>query len=262
MTDYESRAANERAHNKHVAESAAALSSEDVARFAPAVPAFEFAFEIYYRYLDRRMPNRKLDEYVLARQARSPRSLRLLSLGCGTGDWEIDVARRSGGRLAVTLADLTPELLEKAADAGRREDLNVETKVCDVNEILLPERAFDFIVCRSSLHHFLKLEHVFDQINRGLTAEGRFLVLGEWVGRNGLQYYPQAERIIQAIFQALPARLRLNRYTNETDSRIPSIDFGANSFEAIRSQEIVGLLMERFDPVEHVLYDGIVTPLL
>ncbi len=257
---YQLRVETERAHHRKLAE-ASAVEGE-VRRFSPKVPAFEHAMGLYGPWLTSRMPHLNLENFVLERQREAERSLKLLTLGCGTGDWEVGLARSSGKRLAVELVDLVPELLTAAQKVAERDGLAVSTRGCDVNRIEIPSGAYDFILCRSSLHHFIELEHVLDQVSRGLAPGGVFLVLGEWIGRKGLQIYPETEPLIQAFFRALPERLRRDAYTEQIRTAVPNMDHGVNSFEARRSDEILPLLLERLRPVEYVAYDAMVTPLL
>jgi len=258
--EYEQRVANERLHH-----SQAARANEidgEVRRVSPTVAAFQFAVRVYEPFLKERMPHVDLDVHVVEGQAHSHRPLRLLSLGCGTGDAEVKLARQTSGVLQVTLVDLNPDLLEGAKRAAIAEGLHLEVKAADINEIQIPPDSYDFIVCRSSLHHFLELEFVLEQVNRGLAPQGEFLVSGEWIGRRGLQMYPETQRLAQSIFERLPPRLHLDAYTGATDSELPNIDHSVNSFEAIRSDEILPLLLDRLQPLEYVAYDGLVTPLL
>ena len=258
--DYAQRVANEQEHHAHIAR--ANEAEGEVRRFVTPVGVFQFAMSVYAAFLKERMPTVDLDVHVVSRQRASPRPLRLLSLGCGTGDAEVKLIRETSGALQVTLLDLSPDLLEAARRAAAEEGFPLEVKAADVNEMEIPPGSYDFIVCRASLHHFLKLEHVLDQVNRGLAAQGQFLVSGEWIGRRGLQRYPDAQRMAQSIFDRLPARLRRDSYTGEIHSTLPDIDYSVNSFEAIRSEEILPLVLDRLRPLEYVVYDGLLTPLL
>jgi SAM-dependent methyltransferase len=257
---YQQRVANERLHHGRTAK--ANEVEGEVRRFVPTIAAFQYAMKVYEPFLKERMPHLDLDVHVIERQARSRRPLHLLSLGCGTGDAEIRLARQTSGMLRVTLLDLNPDLMEAARRAAATEGLPLQVKTADVNDAEIEPDCYDFIVCRASLHHFMRLEHALEQVNRGLASQGEFLVSGEWIGRRGLQMYPETERLAQSIFDKLPERLRLDAYTGEVDSVVPNIDHSVNSFEAIRSEEILPLLLDRLRPVEYVAYDGLVTPLL
>jgi SAM-dependent methyltransferase len=186
----------------------------------------------------------------------------VLSLGCGTGDWEFAVAREAPGRIEFELVDLNEHLMASARRLAAAEGLPLTTRVGDVNRIEIEPCAWDYVLCRSSLHHFLELERLFGEIRKGLRPGGAFVVIGEWVGRNGLQLYPETERAAQAIFERLPERLRRDNYSGRIDSRVPNVDHSVNSFEAVRSEDIMPLLLRCFEPVGYVLYDAYVSLLL
>ena len=83
-----------------------------------------------------------------------------------------------------------------------------------------------------------------------LVPSGEFWIIGEAIGRNGNQLWPEALDAANRIFSSLPERFRRNALTRKVDSTVPETDFGANSFEGIRSEEIEPLLLRYFDPVE------------
>ena len=237
-------------------------SETDVVRFIPGVSAYNYAMQQYAPYVLRHMPNVNVQHYMLGRKLPDGRKPRVLSLGCGTGDWEFALARQAPEQLEFELVDLNARLMEAAKRLAVAENLPLTTRAADVNTIELEPVSYDFVLCRSSLHHFLELERVFGEIRKGLRPGGAFIVVGEWVGRNGLQLYPETERAAQAIFDTLPDRLRKNAYTGEIDRTVPNIDHSASSFEAIRSEEIMPVLLRFFEPVEHVLYDAYISLLL
>ncbi len=140
--------------------------------------------------------------------------------------------------------------------------LPLETEVGDVNHLELAPQSLDFVLCRSSLHHFLELEHIFQQIRRALKPNGELLVLGEVIGRNGLQLFPETEEFLNRLFRTLPERLRKNSYTGEIDEVVPNVDHSVNSFEAVRSQDILPGLLAHFRPIAHITLDAIISPLL
>ena len=257
---YEERIKNEIHHYTTLLDHQA--QSDEVTGVLPRVPVFEYGLKVYQPYLGAQMKNLDLESYVVNRQSTLARPMRLLSLGCGAGDWEMRVAIRSRAQISIHLVDLSMDLLRKACEVGKREGVSVDTTVRDVNEVDLPRDYYDFVLCRSSLHHFLELERLFDQIRKTLTRGGQFIVVGEWIGRNGLQVYPETESVAQSLFDELPDRLRLNRYTNAIDTKVPNVDHSVNSFEAIRSEDIMPLLLENFTPYEHVTFDAFLSLLL
>lgn len=237
-------------------------SGDAVERFAAAIPAFDYAMQLCNPYVVERMPNIDVLGYMHRRAADLGRTVRVVSLGCGTGDWEFAGARQTGGEVAFDLVDINEHLMSAATRLSQAEGLPISTIVADVNRIDLPARAYDFVLCRSSLHHFLELERLFEQIRRTLVPGGEFVVIGEWVGRNGLQLYPETERVAQKIFDTLPERLRLSSYTGRIDHVVPNEDHSVNSFEAVRSEDIMPLLLKSFTPREYVTFDAYISLLL
>lgn len=234
----------------------------EVQQIEPKVPAFEHAMRLYNRYTKSKMPHVNLEAYAAEYVEMSPRTVRLLSLGAGTGDWELAVARRAPQRVEVTLVDINEDLMRGALAVAERDGIVLRTLVEDVNSLGISPHAYDLIVCRSSLHHFIALEHILTQIKGGLSTGGEFLVIGEVIGRNGLMLYPETEQVAQAVFSALPARLRFNHYTKLIDDTVPNIDHSREMLEAIRSEEILPLLLQSFTPVQYVTFDAFVSLLL
>jgi ubiquinone/menaquinone biosynthesis C-methylase UbiE len=234
-------------------------SSEEIRRFSWRVGAFDRAMQIYSPYLQSLMPDIAINPRVLERIRNMDCPARILTLGCATGDWELTIAREFPDKTEVTLVDLNSELLQEGASYGEKYGLKVNTHSADVNTYEIKPGYYDFIVCRSSLHHFIMLEEVLQKIHGGLAEGGEFLVIGEWIGRNGLQIYPETEALANKMFAELPERLRRSAYTGQVDKRLPNIDHSVNSFEAVRSEEILPAVLKIFKPVEYAAYDTLVT---
>jgi len=257
---YDERVRNEQAHYSSLL--AAQPPGTEPKRPQPRVSVFEFAMQRYSAYIRSKMPHATLESHVVDFTDRSAEPTRMLSLGAGAGDWELAVARRTSPPMEITLVDLNEELMRSARVAAETRGITLSTVVADVNSIRITPHHYDLIVCRSSLHHFVELEHVLTQIRKGLSSRGEFLVIGEVIGRNGLMLYPETEAVAQGIFSSLPPRLRFNHYTKQVDEVVPNFDHSKGSFEAIRSEDILPLLMERFTPVEHVTFDAFLSLLL
>jgi len=64
---------------------------------------------------------------------------------------------------------LSMELLGAARNVAQERHLAVRTLVQDVNALELEPGSYDFVICRSSLHHFVELEHVMAEVKRALA---------------------------------------------------------------------------------------------
>ena len=80
---------------------------------------------------------------------------RVLDVAAGAGDQTLDIAERVGPGGYVLATDLSPEILEfaaqQAAAAGYR---NVETRVSDGQKLQIDDSGFDAAVCRLGLMFF------------------------------------------------------------------------------------------------------------
>jgi ubiquinone/menaquinone biosynthesis C-methylase UbiE len=79
----------------------------------------------------------------------------VLDVAAGAGDQTLDIAERVGPHGYVLATDLSPEILQFAAEqvaaAGHR---NVETRVSDGQKLQIDDARFDAVVCRLGLMFF------------------------------------------------------------------------------------------------------------
>lgn len=97
---------------------------------------------------------------------------RALDLATGPGHVALQMAERG---LAVTGADLTPEMLAVARAAERERQLEqpIRWVAADAARLPLPDHAFEIVVCRRAAHHFPDLARVLQECRRVLAPGGR-----------------------------------------------------------------------------------------
>jgi SAM-dependent methyltransferase len=181
---------------------------------------------------------------------------RACSLGSGAS-----LAERELMRLGVVdswdLYDISPWVLRRATLSMGRYWRRVSTHVADVNFVTLPRDAYDLVLCNASLHHFVELERVLDQIAGALNESGLFLVW-EYVGENRLQWSEARIAFQQALLDEVPEEFRVS-----PDARLEPADTAPMSpFEAVRSADIPALLQERFHPEFWKTFGGALAPLV
>jgi len=136
-------------------------NSDKVQKIEPKVNAFAHAYSIYDNYLKTKMPHINIEDYILDKAKTKHEKLNLLSLGSGTGDWEIELLEKNPLKIRCELIDINEELLSGAKDYAKKHNLDLSVKVQDINKIQPDESFYDFVIVRSSLHHFIELEHIF-----------------------------------------------------------------------------------------------------
>jgi|TARA_B110000495_G_C23018933_1_gene604072 ubiquinone/menaquinone biosynthesis C-methylase UbiE len=234
--------------------------SDKIEKIEPKVSIFDYAYRVYNDYLISKMPHLDFEKFIVQYCNSKSKTIKILSLGSGTGDWEVGLLEKIPN-LEFELVDINEELLIKTQKYAEKNNLKLKINIFDVNKISL-NSTYDLVIVRSSLHHFIKLEHIFEQINDSLISGGAFLVIGEVIGRNGEKLYPETKEVAQKLFDMLPPKYRLNNYTNKVDTLVPDIDHSVNSFESIRSEDILPLLLKYFEPKEYVCLDAFLSLLL
>lgn len=222
----------------------------------PKLETFGFSNpdEFFARYLE------------LAHAEAESRPLRFASLGCGNCDTEVRVAGLLAGRglrdFTIDCVDINRAMLDRgealAADAGV--SAHIRTVVGDFND-WHPEIRYAAIVANQSLHHVLNLEGLFAAIEHALDANGRFIT-SDMIGRNGHMRWPEALDIVQEFWAELPPQYRYNVQLKRHEETFDNWDCSKESFEGIRAQDILPLLVERFDFELFIAFANVIDPFI
>jgi SAM-dependent methyltransferase len=226
------------------------LLSLPSAKVADGEDVYQYAHRILQRLIRIQAPN--FPKRIRSVHEGEARPVRILSLCSGAAGIERWIIANAGRPVEITLFDLNEKLMQKAAES-LPSIAQVSGILGDVNAISVEQfgnMTFDVVVFVSGLHHVVEIERVLQTSAELLLPNGEFWIIGEAIGRNGNQLWPEALEAANRIFSLLPERFRRNAFTGKIDSTVPETDFSANSFEGIRSEEIEPLLLRYFDPVE------------
>ncbi|MEP6897738.1 MAG: class I SAM-dependent methyltransferase [Rhodanobacter sp.] len=222
------------------------------ARLASVEPApGEQAFAYAHRMLERLIPLRAPDFAGRLRDMsikRSGRPLRMLALCAGEASVEGGLLAAAAVPVELCIVDVNAGLLEQAA-MRMPKGVTVDRVLGDANDIGPQLGQFDIVNITSGLHHLVELERVLGAIAELLLPGGEFWLIGEQVGRNGNQLWPEAISVADRVFTSWPPSKRTNRNTGKLDASLPNADFSAGCFEGIRSQDIIDQLGRYFLPI-------------
>jgi len=188
--------------------------------------------------------------------------VRVVSLGSGNGEAEVALARavldRGARNLEVWCVELNSAMQERAhrhaLEAGTGEQMHfVEA---DLNE-WTAEGSYDVVIANHSLHHVVALEHLFGEIASALPADGVLLV-NDMIGRNGHMRWPEARRLVEAIWAAMPDRYKYNHQLKRVDPDFVNRDCSTEGFEGVRAQDILPLLLRMFHPENFVAFANVI----
>jgi SAM-dependent methyltransferase len=196
--------------------------------------------------------------------ARRSNGARFLSVGSGNCDLEVQLAvhLRSRGYtgFVIDCVDLNPLMLERGVAAGRAAGVVNQIHViqADFND-WNPGRQYDGVMSNQALHHVLNLEGLFARIKRSLRPQGCF-VISDIIGRNGHQRWPEALKLVHEFWRKLPPSYRFNQQLQCYEELYENRACSAESFEGIRSEDILPLLLDSFHFQLFIGFANIIVP--
>jgi len=155
--------------------------------------------------------------------------------------------RNSGHEeFTIECLDMNPHMLERgrvmAAEYGVSNHL-VFTQA-DFND-WSPTLRYAGIMANQSLHHVMNLEGLFDTVASAM-GPGALFITHDIIGRNGHMRWPEALAEVQRFWQEMPPEYRYNHLLKRHEDTYINWDCSSESFEGIRAQDILPLLLQRF----------------
>src|SRR3954451_9577295 len=133
-----------------------------------------------------------------------------LEIGAGTGYFSLNLLKQ-GILSDVTCTDVSPGMLDALSASAERLHIDVETVVCDAENLPFESGTFDVVFGHAVLHHIPDLERAFSEFRRVLKLGGLVAFCGE-PSRTGdkLAAYPKraALAIAPVWRKAMGARTR------------------------------------------------------
>jgi SAM-dependent methyltransferase len=187
-----------------------------------------------------------------------------LSIGTGDCNNEITIAglfREAGyTNFTIECLEMNPALIERSRAAITAAGLAEQLVLVEGDfNAWTPSKRYAGVMANQSLHHVLNLEHLFDAIKAAL-APNAYFVISDMIGRNGHQRWPEARQIVDEFWSELPEAYRYNRQLKRDESTFLDWDCSVEGFEGIRSQDILPLLVERFDFPVFIGFGNVIDP--
>jgi len=191
-------------------------------------------------------------------------SRRVLSIGCGRGDVEVDIACRLRAlgepSFQIDCLELLPELCEEGRRRATARGVSGQLSfvAADMNT-WTPEQPglYAAVIANQILHHVVELEHLVTTIHRALAPRG-LVVTRDMIGRNGHRCWPEVKTVVDELWAVLPRRLTYDVRFERFYDAYPDRDLASEGFEGIRSQDILPLLLERFSFQRFVAFGGLI----
>jgi len=173
-----------------------------------------------------------------------------LSVGSGNCDTEIRVAvalKNLGMRdFTIECLELSPPMLARGQTDAQAQGVAEHLRFTETDfNRWQPKQKYDAVMANQSLHHVLKLEHLFDAIKGALLPRGLFIT-SDMIGRNGHMRWPESLKVVNEFWQELPESYRYNRQLRRHEALYKNWDCSSEGFEGIRAQDILPELLKRF----------------
>lgn len=190
--------------------------------------------------------------------------LRFVSIGAGNCDFELDVAKEltAAGHtnFIIDCLDLNASMLERGAQAAAEagHSAHIAPLQGDFNH-WQPAHEYDAILAAQALHHVLNLEGLFAQIKASLKPHSLFIT-SDMIGRNGHERWPEALEAVQHFWHRLPPSYRYNWQLRRYEDAFQDWNCAGDSFEGIRAQDILPLLIENFHFAKFAAFGNVIDP--
>jgi GT2 family glycosyltransferase/SAM-dependent methyltransferase/glycosyltransferase involved in cell wall biosynthesis len=187
---------------------------------------------------------------------------RFVSVGAGNCDVEVAVAgalRDLGCKEFVfECVELNPAMLERGRAIAEENGVSQHMRFVESDfNTWTATGVYDGAMANHSLHHVSNLEHLYDQIKKGLHDDGCFVV-SDMIGRNGHQRWPESLEIVEKFWGELPETYKFNRQQDKLELDFVNWDCSAGSFEGIRAQEVLPLILQRLQCQTFIAWGGVI----
>lgn len=180
-----------------------------------------------------------------------------ISLGCGFGGLERDLARRGMIR-EMDAYDLADGAIVEARRLAEQAGFGwIRYHVADLEAQDFAEGRYDAVFAHSSVHHVERLEQLFAIVRRALRPGGIFH-LNEYVGPTRFQWTDAQLQLINDYLDSIPDRLRQTPNGRKPPVERPTVEqmLAMDPTEAVRSADIRAVLSDHFRIVEERPYGG------
>ncbi len=190
------------------------------------------------------------------------RKITIASLGSRTCEVEIEIInfllKGDVSNTEIHCYDLNEKMLEIGRNYTEKQGISKYFKfiLTDINSIKF-NQTYDVFIANHSLHHFLELEHIFENIRKSMHQESYFIV-NDMIGRNGHMRWPEHLSLINDLWNYLPYDYRYNTLLKRYEEKLENWDCSKEGFEGIRAQDILPLLTIHFNFEFFYAFGGII----
>ncbi len=186
--------------------------------------------------------------------------LNMLSLGSGNCTTELQFAEHKNFE-HILCTDIAEKRLNKAHKIAKSKNLKkIHFKVQDANNFSLPEKQFDIVYFRASLHHFKDVKSLIEEQVKKILKDDGLLIIDEYVGPSRLQYpkhqIKNANQALNLIPKKFKKRYKLSIHKNKIYGSGVLRMILSDPSECIDSANIIPVIHKNFETVYESGYGG------
>ncbi|MFN3444287.1 MAG: class I SAM-dependent methyltransferase [Bacteroidia bacterium] len=199
-------------------------------------------------------------DYVTEKWFTNTYNLNMLSIGCGTGQRELEFAVHPNFA-SIDAFDIAPKAIDDAnKTADERGITNCNFFVGDVYNDQWPIEHYDVVLFHSSLHHFKNINTILQKVKYTLKPTG-LVIINEYVGANRFQFSDSRKKTVNNIYKTeVPKtfKTRKNSPTIKSNVYFPGLlrMVISDPSEAVESATILPLMEKHFKLLEQKNYGG------
>lgn len=188
--------------------------------------------------------------------------LHFISIGAGNCELEVELAtylaNNKLSNFIFECLDINQSMLDRGKSLAKEHGVEelMQFKAEDLNYWEVPY-TYDIIIAAQCLHHFIDLEEIFEKIHKFLSPNGYFIT-HDMIGRNGHMRWPEALAYLNEFWKELPEKYKYNHQLQRQESKFLDWDCSTVGFEGIRSQDILPLLVKKFNFELFIPWGGII----
>ncbi|APZ45370.1 hypothetical protein BW723_03225 [Polaribacter reichenbachii] len=136
--------------------------------------------------------------------------LKLLSLGSGICNREIELAENKTIFKEIVCVDIAENLLQIAAKNAKEKNItNIKFIQKNIDDFDFKENDFDIIFFKSSLHHFENIDLFLSKKIKHTLKPNGLLIINEFVGATRHQFSPIQINAINKAISSIPKKFRV-----------------------------------------------------
>lgn len=199
-------------------------------------------------------------DYVVQKFLTGKTGLNMLSIGCGTGQRELEFGKHACFK-KIEAFDIAPKAIDDANRSAK--ELGIDSCnffVGDVYKDSWPDEGYDIVLFHSSLHHFKNIESLLAKVKASLKMDG-LLIINEYTGADRFQFSTERKKYVNEVYKRhIPHEFKTRKISNSLKRHVyfPGLlrMVISDPSEAVESSTILPLLKTHFTLLEQKNYGG------